>query len=197
MEYHFYIHYYYLDELNDVYNVDYDKAKELLTEAGYPDGFTFTIRVPSNYQPHIDTAQVIVEQLKNIGVTAKIELIEWDSWLSDVYSGRDFEATVVGVDASRMTARALLERFTSDAHNNFINFSDEKYDENLKLALSSVDDAKQTEYYKECERILTNDAANVYIQDLAELVAIRNNYTGYEFYPIYVMDIAKIRPVDK
>ncbi len=186
---------YYLDELNDVYNVDYEKAKALLAEAGYPDGFTFTIRVPSNYQPHIDTAQVIVEQLKNIGVTAEIELIEWESWLSDVYSGRDFQATVIGVDASRMTARALLERFGSEAHNNFINFADERYDENLALALASVDDAKQVEYYKECERILTEDAANVYIQDLAELVAIRNSYTGYEFYPIYVMDIAKIKPV--
>lgn len=187
---------YYIDETKDTYTVDYDKAKELLAEAGYPDGFSFTIKVPSNYQPHIDTAQVIVEQLKNIGVTATIELIEWDSWLSDVYANRDYEATVVGVDASTMTARALLERFSSTASNNFVNFSDPDYDDNLQKALASTDDAEQTEYYKNCEWILTNDAANVYIQDLAEFVALRNTYTGYEFYPIYVMDIAKIKPVE-
>ena len=185
---------YYIDETKDVYNKDLDKAKSLLAEAGYPDGFSFTIKVPSNYQPHIDTAQVIVEQLKKVGVNAEIKLVEWDSWLSDVYSGRDFEATVVGVDASTMTARAMLERFTSTSSKNFINFNDPKYDEVFAKALNSYDDEEQTALYKECEWILTNQAANVYIQDLAEFVAINKKFTGYEFYPIYVMDIAKIRP---
>lgn len=186
---------YYVDETKDVYPHDVQKAKELLKQAGYPDGFSFAIKVPSNYQPHIDTAQVIVEQLKDIGVNAEIKLVEWDTWLSDVYSGRDFEATVVGVDASQMTARALLERFVSDSSKNFINFNNSEYDSKLKEALATVDDEKATSLYKECEWILTNDAANVYIQDMAQLVAVRKNFTGYEFYPIYVMDIAKIRPV--
>lgn len=184
---------YYVDEMKDVYNVDYAKSKELLAEAGYPNGFSFTITVPSNYQPHIDTAQVIVEQLKNVGVTAEIQLVEWDTWLSDVYVGRQYEATVVGVDASTMTARAMLERFKSDSSKNFINFESAEYDKNLTAALASTNDAEQTELYKNCEWILTNEAANVYIQDLAEFVAINNKYTGYEFYPIYVMDIAKLR----
>lgn len=187
---------YYIDETKDVYSVDYDKAKALLTEAGYPNGFSFSITVPSNYQPHIDTAQVIVEQLKKIGVTAEIQLVEWDTWLSDVYVGRNYESTVIGVDASTMTARAMLERFKSDSSKNFVNFSSEEYDKNIELALNSTNDAAQTEYYKNCEWVLTNEAANVYIQDLAELVAINNKYTGYEFYPIYVMDIAKLRPAD-
>ena len=99
---------YYMEELNDLYATNIEKAKELLTEAGYPDGFSFTLTVPSNYQQHVDTAQVIAEQLKEIGVTANIQLIEWESWLSDVYSDRNYEATVVGVDASSLTAAALL-----------------------------------------------------------------------------------------
>lgn len=187
---------YFVAEMNDVYTHDVEKAKALLKEAGYPDGFTFTIKVPSNYQPHIDTAQVIVEQLKEVGVTAEIKLIEWDSWLSDVYVGRDYEATVVGVDASTMTARAMLERFTSTSSKNFVNYNNPKYDEFFLKAVSTTDDAEATEYYKECEWILANTSANVYIQDLADFVALNKKYTGYEFYPIYVMDIAKIKPVE-
>lgn len=183
---------YYMEELNDVYTYDVEKAKELLTEAGYPDGFTFTITVPSNYSQHIDTAQVLVEQFKKINVTAEIELIEWDSWLSDVYAGRQYESTVVGVDASSMTARALLERFTSTASNNFINFNNEAYDTAFNNAITSMDEAEQTAYYKECETILTQEAANVYIQDIAELVVLRDTYAGYEFYPLYVQDISKL-----
>ncbi len=74
---------YYVEELNDLYTTDLEKAKALLGEAGYADGFSFTMKVPSNYQQHVDTAQVVAEQLKQINVTANIELIEWETWLND------------------------------------------------------------------------------------------------------------------
>ena len=188
---------YYMPELNDVYTQDIEKAKELLAKAGYPDGFSFTVKVPSNYAPHVDTAQVLVEQLKAIGVDAQIELIEWDSWVSDVYVGRDFEATVVGVDASSMTASALLMRFTSTADKNFINFNSEAYDTAFANAQAETEQDAQTAYYKECERILAEEAANVYIQDMAELVALNKRYAGYEFYPLYVQDVSKLYIVEE
>lgn len=188
---------YYMPELNDTYITDVEKAKELLAEAGYPDGFSFTITVPSNYQPHIDTAQVLVEQLKRIGVDASIQLVEWDSWVSDVYQGRQFQSTLVGVDASNITGAALLQRFTTGNAKNFINYSNAEYDAAFEKAISSTDDEEKTAYYKECERILSETAANVYIQDLPEFVALNKKYTGYEFYPLYVQDVAKLRPVEE
>lgn len=187
---------YYMEELNDTYAQDVEKAKALLAEAGYPDGFDMTISVPSNYQPHIDTAQVLVEQLKAIGVNASIELIEWDSWLSDVYSDRNYQSTVVGVDASNLSARALLERYTTEASGNFVNYSSEAYDTAFNNAISTTDDAEQTSYFKECETILNEDAASVYIQDLPEFVALNKKYGGYEFYPLYVQDVAKLYLVE-
>ena len=186
---------YYMEELNDMYAVDTAKAKELLAQAGYPDGFTFTLTVPSNYQQHIDTAQVVAEQLKQIGVTANIQLVEWETWLSEVYTNRNYEATVVGVDAASLTAAALLERFTSDASDNFINFDSAAYDEAYAAAKASTDDEEKTKYYKECEEILAEEAANVYIQDLPSFVALNKKYGGYEFYPLYVQDFAKLYEV--
>lgn len=183
---------YYEEDLNHTYDQDLEKARELLAEAGYPDGFSFTITVPSNYAPHVSTAQVLVEQLKAIGVDAKIDLVEWDTWLSDVYVGRNFEATVVGVDASELTARALLQRFVSDNGKNFINFNSPDYDAAFANAIATVDDERQTQYYKECLSILSTEAANVYIQDLPSFVAINEKIGGYEFYPIYVQDFAKL-----
>ena len=183
---------YYMPELNDTYNTDIEKAKALLAEAGYPNGFEFSITVPSNYQQHVDTAQVLKEQFKKIGVTANINLVEWDSWLEDVYMGRNYEATVIGVDASTFSPRAMLSRFVSDAGNNFVNFNSSAYDKAYNAAISSTDDAVVTENFKECERILANEAANVYIQDLPNLVAVNNKFGGYEFYPLYVMDFSKL-----
>ena len=87
---------YYDESLVNIYPYDPEKAKELLKEAGYPNGFKFTITVPSNYQYHIDTAQV-VEQLKQVGITAKIQLIEWSSWKSDVYKGPTMKQLLWGL----------------------------------------------------------------------------------------------------
>ena len=185
---------YYMPELNDTYNTDVDKAKALLAEAGYPNGFEFTITVPSNYGQHVDTAQVISEELKAIGVTANIQEIEWNSWVSDVYSGREYEATVVGIDASTLSASALLSRYVSDNGKNFVNFNSADFDAAYANASAATDDAEKTKYYKECETILSQEAASVYIQDLPEFVVLNKKFTGYVFYPLYVQDIAKIRP---
>ena len=155
-----------------------------------------TITVPSNYQQHVDAAQILVEQLKAISVDAKIELVEWDSWLSDTYLGREFQSTVVGVDASVLTARAMLERFVSDNGSNFINFSNEEYDEMYEQAISTADDAEQIKCYQRMEEILAEDAANVYIQDMADFVAMTQNYDGYEFYPLYALDMSKVYQVN-
>lgn len=188
---------YFMKELNDVYNQDIEKAKSLLMEAGYPDGFTFTITVPSNYQQHVDTAQILAEEFKKIGVTAEINLIEWDSWLSDVYTDRNYESTVIGVDATSLTARALLERFTTNQSGNFVLYSNAAYDEAFAKAMAETEEAEKTKYYKECQRILTEDAANVYIQDLPQLVAVNKKFAGYEFYPVYVQDISKMYLVEE
>ena len=179
--------------LAERYPHDVEKAKELLKEAGYENGFSFTITVPSNYKPHMDTAEVLVQQLADIGVKATIQPIEWESWVSDVYAGRQFQSTVVGVDASTMTARALLERFTSTYGKNFINYNNAEYDALFQQVLASNDDAEQTALYKQMEQNLTENAANVYIQDLADLVAVRKGLEGVTFYPIYVLDLATIR----
>ena len=183
---------YYMPELADYYSKDIEKAKALLKEAGYADGFSFTIQVPSNYTPHVEAAQVLAEELKGINVDAKIELIEWETWVSDVYAGRKFEATVIGLDASSLTAGALLLRFNTGNSKNFINYSNPEYDETFAEAMSTTDDAVRTEAFKKCQQILTETAANVYLQDMAEFVALDKKYAGYEFYPLYVQDYSKL-----
>lgn len=170
-----------------------EEAKKLLKEAGYENNLSFTITVPSNYQQHVDCAQVVSQQLKEVGVTADIQLIEWSSWLSDVYSGRNFEATCIGVDASSLTASALLSRFVSDAHNNFINFNNPEYDAIYKEILATTDDDARTKMYKQLLEILADDAANIYIQDMIEYVALSDKFDGYTFYPMYIQDFAKLK----
>ena len=183
---------YYDESLTDYYTQDLEKAKELLAEAGYPDGFEMTITVPSNYTPHVNTATVLVELLKEIGVQATVEPVDWNTWLDEVYGQRKFQSTITGLTSDNMTARKLLERFGSEVGNNFTNYSNEEYDEILAKALTATDDEEQIALYKQLEKNLTENAANVYLQDMADLVAVRTGLEGLTFYPLYVLDISKL-----
>ena len=183
---------YFLPELVDKYPHDVAKAKELLAQAGYPDGFDMTISVPNNYQPHMDTAEVVAEQLREAGINVTIQPVEWSTWLDTIYNGRQFQATLVGVDAANMTARAMLERFTSDYGKNFINYNNPAYDALFQQAINAQDEATQTDLYKQMETMLADTAANVYIQDLCDLVAMRQDLGGLKFYPIYVLDLSTV-----
>ncbi len=184
---------YFDDSLVDAYPYDPEKAAQLLEEAG-ASGLSFTIKVPSNYGPHVDTASVIVEMLSAAGINADIQKVEWSTWLSDVYQGRDFDATVIGFDAAYLSPDALLQRWVSTDPSNMISYHNAEYDAAIEKAQHTSDDGKQVEAYKAAEKILSDTAANVYLQDLADFVVLNPEFTGYEFYPLYAVDFSKIHP---
>ena len=100
------------------------------------------------------------------------------------------------MDASSLTASAMLARFHSDNAKNFINYNNPEYDAAYAKAQATIDDEEKTAAYKECQQILTETAANVYIQDMASFVALNKKYGGYEFYPLYIQDVAKLYIVE-
>ncbi len=183
----------YFDEsLISAYPHDVEKAKALLAEAGYPDGFDLTIIAPSNYTPHVNAALVLAEQLKEAGINTSVQEVEWNTWLTDVYKGGRFQATVCGFDASNLTANALLGRYESSSGKNMCGYASETFDQYMQEAGSITDDARRTELYRAAAKCLSDDAVNVYLQDLAEFVVIRSSLSGFSFYPLYIMDLSKV-----
>ena len=80
-------------DLTDVNPYDLDLAKQLLADAGYPDGFTFTLDTPS-YDPHPAVAEFLQSQLAEIGVTVEINTISADEWYTKVFQDLDYDATL-------------------------------------------------------------------------------------------------------
>lgn len=180
---------YFNDELTDVYDVNIEKAKELLKEAGQ-EGLTFTIRPPSNYQQHMDTAQVIVNQLAKAGIKVEIEAVDWGTWLEKVYTGREYEATIVSVDGTTAFPTSFLSRYVSTASNNFVNFNSPEFDEVYGKAVLCADDEEQVKLFKEAQKILSDECASVYIQDIDNVVVNSPAFGGFKSYPLYVDDYA-------
>ena len=178
-----------------IYTYDVDKAKELLAEAGYADGFDLEITVPSSYTQHVQTAEIIAEQLAAVGVNVTINQVEWSSWVSDVYQGRDYQSTVIGFDISSLSPATWYKRYYTDSSNDFTNFSDASYDEVYGKALATIDHDEKHQLYGELQQILTDQAASVFIEDPADFIAVSNKYTGYQSYPVSAIDLSLVKPV--
>jgi len=183
---------YFHEGLVDFYPHNPDRARELLLEAGLPNGFDLTITVPSNHTPHVITAEVLAEQLRAVGINVTIHLVEWAFWVSEVNQARQFEATIIGLAARDLTARSMLERFVSDNGRNIINFYSPIYDDVFARAQTTMDEAEQISLYRELQEILAYEAASVFLQDMVNIVAIDGRLAGFEFYTIYVLDLASI-----
>ena len=139
----------------------------------------------------MQTGEVIVEQLKAVGINATIKAIEWGTWLDEVYNGRKFAATITALTCD-MTPGYLMNRFQTDSRKNFINFQSAEYDEIYAKAQATLDVAEKAEYYKELQKILCDQAGSVFIQAPANQTAISSKLEGYKFYPVYVQDMSTV-----
>lgn len=182
---------YYNQELEGSYNTDQEKAKALLKEAGLENGFDMTITVPANYQPHIDTAQIVAQQLSAVGINAKIETMEWATWLEQVYTNADYQSTIVGL-TGKLDPDSVLGRFETGYSRNFCQFSNEEYDELIDGARTELDEEKRAEMYQRCEAILTEQAVSAFLTDPHLVVACRKDLRGYTFYPVTFYDFSKL-----
>ena len=185
---------YFNDELTSVYDVNVEKAKELLKEAGQ-ENLSFKIRVPSNYQVHVDTAQVIANQLAKAGINVEIESVDWNTWLNRVYKESEFEATIVSVDGPIAYPTSFLSRYVSTASDNFVKFNSKAFDETYAKALEETDDAEQVRLFKEAQKIISDECASVYIQDIDSVVINSPAFGGFEAYPLYVDDYSAMYSV--
>ena len=187
---------YYEPEAETIYSYDPEKAKELLADAGYADGFDLEITVPSSYSQHVDSAQIIADELSQVGINVTLNQVEWSTWLQDVYKGGNFQATVIGFDGT-LAPSDWLKKYVTDDAKNFMHYSNTEYDDVFNTAYTTVDDDVKVENYKKAQMILAEDAAAVYIKDPANLVAVSKKFGGYTFYPTAAEDMSLLYQVEQ
>lgn len=182
---------YYQDSLENLYKTDVEKAKNLLKEAGY-ENLKFTCKVASEYKLNVDAAQIIKQQLSKAGIDMQIEVIDWSTWLDDVYTNRKHEATVIGF-TGKLDPDGILKRYVSSYSKNFINYNNIEYDNLINSAAKEANDDKRVSYYKDAQKILADDAASVFIMDPSNHMVIDNKLEGYISYPINFIDLRTLR----
>jgi peptide/nickel transport system substrate-binding protein len=135
---------------------DPQKAKALLSEAGYPNGFSFTIKSPQMaYAPR--SAQVMQAMLADIGVTMNIEPTEFPAkWVQDVMKDRAYEMTIVA-HAEPMD----IDIYSRDPY--YFNYKNPAFDDLMKKVQDTSDPAAQARIYGEAQTILAEDVPALYL----------------------------------
>lgn len=185
--------FYYQEGLQEIWAYDVERAQELLADAGYPD-LTFTIKVPSHAQFYVDTAQVMQSQLAKAGITMNIAPVDWNTWLEEVYTDFNHEATIVGL-TGKIDPYDVLIRFREGYGRNFINFNNPDYNAAIDQAIGELDEDARADYYKEAQTILTEDAASVFLMDPNRILAVSKKYDGLELYPIVKYNLEDLKIV--
>ncbi len=177
-------------DANSIIEYNPEKAKELLKEAGYENGFDIKMALPKNYQLHVDAGQVIADQLSKIGINVKIDIIEWGTWLSEVYGAKNFETTVVG-HTGRLDSYAFLSRYKSDS-NDYISLRTGEVDELLDRSRQELDEGKRKEIYKEIQIILANKLPAIYLETPRTMLALQKNVEGMGIFPLDFYDFKEV-----
>ncbi len=174
----------YYENLNP-YPYDPDKARELLAEAGYPDGFTVDFELPQPYTTERRTGEVIAQQLSEIGITTNVTVVEWTTWLDRIFAQHDYDMTIIGHSEPRD-----IGIYGDPTY--YYNYDSPEVQDLLAQIEATSDEAEQMSLYKEIERTIAADAVNVWVFSPPYLVAAQNNLYGYwQDQPIVAIDLTE------
>lgn len=173
---------------------DLELAKSLLAEAGYPDGFDTKIITTERYQNGIELAEIISQQLAEIGINAKIEVWEWSalsaSWNGITADEFDQPIFIMGAGPSMRDADGGLRGLytTSETGLNDRNYgfySNAEVDALIEQGMQETDQQKRVEIYKEAMEILyREDPVAFWLFDMYGLAITSSKVEGVTLSPI-------------
>lgn len=138
---------------------DPDKARALLAEAGYADGLTLSLKLPPPSYARRG-GEIIAAQLREVGITAQIENLEWAQWLEQVFRGKDYDLTIV----SHTEPMDINIYARPDYYFQYDNPAFQQLMTDLNLA---TDPAERSRILKEAQQTIADDYVNGYLFQLA------------------------------
>ncbi|MCM3171842.1 MULTISPECIES: ABC transporter substrate-binding protein [Paenibacillus] len=145
------------------YSYDPEKAKQLLAEAGYPNGFSATLDTVSWYIKNTDVAQVIAEQLKAVGVNIKVNNVESSVYRTLVPAGKQSDMYVLGWSSTNtLDADAAIYAILRSGES-YSTYANKDVDAKLDEARSVTDEAKRKQLYQEIQDEVLKDAPRIFL----------------------------------
>jgi peptide/nickel transport system substrate-binding protein len=177
------------------YELDIDRAAELLMEAGYEDGFELTVTAAAGYKEVVDTLNLWQAQLAKLGIELKIEQLSAGPFWDAAYNpdNEEYDVFVVPASGDVPSPWSWLICYTSSPLGwlPFVGYNNPEFDELVfdAWALEATDPDAANELWVEAQRILYEDAASIFIMDTPSIYAMGDDIIGFEPNPPYSADV--------
>ncbi len=173
------------------YEHDVEKAKALLEEAGYPDGFEVTLWGSGRYIMDREIQEAIAGQLSEIGVTVRHHIVEWAEFWGAVSAEEMDGMAYLGTGNPLLDADMTLGyRFHSERGGRY--YENEEVDQLIEEQQAEIDTEKRLEILSEIQKILRDEAPWIFLHDVHDLYGVneRIQWTGRPDEMIWGYDIS-------
>jgi ABC-type dipeptide/oligopeptide/nickel transport system permease component/ABC-type transport system substrate-binding protein len=160
-------------DLTGQYAHDVPEARRLLTEAGYPNGFSLSLKLPPPSYARRG-GEIIAAQLAEVGIHAAIENLEWAQWLDQVYAHHDFDMSIV-VHAEPMD----YDIYARDDY--YFGYSSAPFKALIAELEDTVDALRRRDLLREVQHRLADDAVNGYLFQYPQLAVWDARIQGLGF----------------
>ncbi|MEN1967878.1 ABC transporter substrate-binding protein [Lentibacillus sp. N15] len=173
------------------YDYDPELAKELLADAGYPDGFETSMMWSEGGGPQIrELAETMISYWEEIGVKVEPIVLERAEWI-DKLNALDWDMNLQTNAVKTGDADYTLGRlYTSEANRN--GYKNEKLDKILNGAKESTDLDEREELYAKANKIIWEDAVGIFPVELNQVFGVRENIKGFKTSPSASIDLSEV-----
>ncbi|AJY74253.1 ABC transporter substrate-binding protein [Paenibacillus beijingensis] len=160
---------------------DVEKAKQLLQEAGAAN-LKLTIKAGSDWDYQVQAAQIVKQQLKDIGIEVTVQAQESGVFFDALGKG-DFQMDVVGWSGFVDPDEYLYNIFHTGGAWNQQGYSNPEVDKLLEQGRTTVGDDARKEIYKQAQKLIAEDAPMVFLYMNERTAAYRTSVSGFEVEP--------------
>lgn len=184
------------------YQYDPQKAKQLLAQAGYPNGFSVTLITPNGrYLFDTQVAETIAQYLRDIGIQVNVRTYDWPTYVSTILAPlnkTELQLFLLGWSPSVPDPYFYTfqlfhsSQFVPNGFNNFF-YNNTEADKLLELGATTTDPQLRAQIYQNLTKIVWNDAPMIFLYYQGFVVAYRSTLSNVVLFPYEMVDFASIR----
>ncbi len=170
----------YYRDFASLYPYNPEKAKKLLAEAGVGPDTMFELFLPQNYEVHVKAGEMYQDMLTKVGLNVKIKLVDWSTWISDVYRAGKYDLTVIGHTGKLDPDGTLGSYGTKSRYVKWVNpRAAELIDQARKV--SGFENRKRL--YDEVLELMAKEVPFMYLGSSYRHTAVRKNVSDFRMTP--------------
>src|SRR6185312_8986592 len=161
----------------DIISRDVEKAKQLLKEAGHPDGLSVDLYTSESISTMVPIAQLYQQMAADAGIKVNIIMSPADSYWNEIWLKRPFITSTWG---GRPTAEGLSIAYLSKAQFPETHWYRSDYDDLITKANATVDPDARRKLFQEAQRLLSEEGGVIVPAFASVVAAMRKGCSGYE-----------------